>query len=243
MRNQVMMAAGGTGAGVYRMARQNETTAEILLYGHIGPSFWGDSVTAVQFKKDLKALGEVKTIDLRINSEGGSVFDAAAIYNHLKEHSARVVAHVDGMALSAASVVLMAGDERRMAENAFLMIHDPWSVVMGDARSMRKEADLLDSIKDTIVGMYAARTGQDRGQLQRLMADETWMTADEAMESGFIDTISENLKVAAHFDVARFGYAKVPNWAANRSKADKPEPDLERRAKLARMDQYVRKHR
>lgn len=237
----VMMMAGAPGPAVYRLNKVADT-AEILLYGSIGPSFWDDSITGAQFKKDLKALGEVKHIDLRINSEGGSVFDAAAIYNALKDHPASVTAHVDGMALSAASVILQAGDHRIMAENAFVMIHDPWSMVVGDASAMRKEADLLDSIKNTIVGVYVARSGQDRAQVERLMTDETWFTAAEAMDAGFVDEISENLKVAASFDAARYGYKRTPAWAQQRSKADAPPPDLVRRAKLARMTRSKLQH-
>lgn len=212
-------------------------SAEILLYGSIGASWWGDSITAVDFKKELKNLGEIDEISLRINSEGGSVFDAAAIYNSLVEHPARVVAHVDGMALSAASVILMAGEERHMAENAFIMIHDPWSMVAGDSRALRKEADLLDQIKSTIVKMYVDRTGISVEEAEQLMSDETWMTADEAKEKGFIDSITENLKVAASFDATRFN--RVPDWARNRSKTDEPEQNLARRQRLARMNQRV----
>ena len=242
MRNVMMMADNLTTIRGYRMNRRNDS-AEILLYGPIGPSFWGDSITAVQFRKDLKALGEVKAIDLRINSEGGSVFDAAAIYNTLKEHPASVTAHVDGMALSAASVILQAGDQRVMAENAFVMIHDPWSMVVGDASAMRREADLLDSIKDTIVDVYVARSGQDRTQVERMMTDETWMTSEEALQSGFVDQISENLKVAASFDAARYGYRRTPGWAEQRSKADAPPPDLVRRARLAHMTRAQQRHK
>lgn len=234
MRHVMMMAAQRTPA-VYRVNRKANDTAEILLYGPIGPSFWGDSVTGAQFVKDLRALGEVKAIDLRINSEGGSVFDAAAIYNALKENSAEVRAHVDGMALSAASVVLQAGDRRIMAENAMVMIHDPWSMVVGDASQMRKEADLLDSIKQTIVKVYTDRSGHDETAIERMMTDETWMSAEEALSLGFVDEISENLKVAASFDAARCGFRRTPEWARERSKADAPPQDVERRAKLATM--------
>ena len=218
-----------------RFNKKSGKSAEILLYGQIGASWWGDSITAAGFKKELKALGEVDTIDLRINSEGGSVFDAASIYNSLKEHNAYVTAHVDGMALSAASVVLMAGDERVMAENAFVMIHDPWSMVAGDARSMRKEADLLDQIKSTIVRMYTDRTGIDTKEVEDMMSDETWLTSDEALSKGFVDRVSENMKVAASFDATRF--CKVPDWARDRSKAEQPPMDLVRRQRLAHMNQ------
>lgn len=214
--------------------KKGSDSAEILIYGAIGASFWSDSVSAKDFKKQLKELGAVKNLDVRINSEGGSVFDGAAIYNMLVEHEAKVTTHVDGMALSAASVILMAGDDRVMAENAFVMIHDPWSIVLGDSRAMRKEADLLDSIKSTIVKMYVDRSNKDAAEIERMMADETWMTSDEALEHGFVDRVTENLKVAASFDATRFN--RVPEWARERSKTDAPPQDLMRRQRLARMN-------
>lgn len=216
---------------------KNNKRGEITLYGTIGQSWWGESISAIEFKKQLKALGDVDEIELRINSEGGSVFDGAAIYNLLKEHRAKVFAHVDGMALSAASVVLMAGDERIMAENAFVMIHNPWSMVLGGAKDMRKEADLLDQIRSSIIDVYAARASVDKEEIGKMMDEETWLLSDDAIEKGFVDKVSENLKVAACFDATKFSH--VPSWAFDRSKADEPPRDLQRRQRLAHMGKVV----
>jgi ATP-dependent protease ClpP protease subunit len=167
--------------------------AEIFLYDEIGG--WG--VTANQFKDGLLSLGDVKTITLNLSSPGGDVFDGAAIFNLLAKHEAKVIVSVDGMALSAASVVMMAGDEIKLAENAMVMIHDPWSITAGDAAQMRKTADLLDTVKGTIIGVYAARTKNSEQQLAQWMSAETWWTAAEAKAVGFGTEIVPNKSVAA----------------------------------------------
>ena len=185
------------------MARGN-AAAEVLIYDPIGENWYGDGLTAKRFRDDLAALGEVQDITVRINSPGGEVFDGFAIYNALKQHPATVTVHVDGMAASIASVIAMAGDEIRMAENAMLMIHDPWTIAMGSAEDFRRKADLMDQVKGNLVDTYARRTGQDAGRISELMAAETWMTAAQARELGFVDDVTEELQVAARFDVSRF---------------------------------------
>jgi ATP-dependent Clp protease protease subunit len=183
-------------ASGYRVVSRADN-AEIYLYGVIGGDWFGEGVTAKQFADDLKALGAVKKIDLRINSEGGSVFDGKAIYSLLNEHKAKIVTHVDGLAASAASFIAMAGDEINMAEGAFMMIHNAWMLAAGDAREFRKQADMLDTVNGTLVDVYAARTGMDAKKIQTMMNDETWMTAQEAIKNGFATNMVANLKVAA----------------------------------------------
>lgn len=161
--------------------------AELTIYGEIGE--WG--VTAKEVADALKELGNVKAIDLYLNSPGGDVFDGIAIYNKLQQHKAQVTVHIDGMALSAASIVAMAGDRILMAENGMMMIHDPWGIALGNADDMRRMAELLDKSAGTLADTYAARTGKDVDDIRALMADETWMTAAEALEAGFIDEIVE----------------------------------------------------
>jgi hypothetical protein len=124
-------------------------TGEIWLYDQVGEGFFG-GMSAKQFNDELNKLGKVDTVNLRINSPGGSVFDGVAIYNALKRHPARVEVDVDGIAASIASVIAMAGDEIRMASNSMMMIHDPHGFSQGGAGDMRKTADLLDQIKNVI---------------------------------------------------------------------------------------------
>ena len=185
--------------------------AEILIYDEIDP-FWGTG--AKEFAAGLKELGEVTTIHVRINSPGGDVFDGVAIYNLLAQHAAKVIVHVDGLAASIASVIAMAGDEIHLAENALMMIHDPWGSIGGSATEMRAMADLLDTVAATIVTTYAARTGRDAEDIRALMAAETWMDAAEALDQGFADLVTEAKRMAAKFDPKAFGFKNTPDDAS-----------------------------
>ena len=139
---------------------------------------------------------------LRLNSPGGSVFDAVAIYNAIKRHSGTVTVWIDGIAASAASYIAMAGDKVVMPENAFLMIHDPAGVVMGTAIDMRAMAEALDKIKGSLLQGYAAKSGRPQEEIAPLMAAETWLDAKDALDLGFADRIAEPVRIAARFDVA-----------------------------------------
>lgn len=180
----------------YRMETKGDE-AEIYLYGLIGSSWFGDAISARQFAEDLKALGSVKRIDLRINSEGGEVFAGKAIYSLLVKHEAEIVVHVDGLAASAASFVAMAGKEIRIAEGAFMMIHNAWICTCGDAAELRRKADVLDEINDSVIGTYVARTGQDEAAIREMMDAETWMDGQAAVEKGFADILVEGQRMAA----------------------------------------------
>lgn len=173
--------------------------AEIFIFEEIG--YWG--ISAKDFATELKALGDVKTINLHLNSPGGDVFDGAAIYNLLAKHSAEVTVDIDGMALSAASVVALAGDVVRMAENALFMIHDPWSIAMGGKEDMLRAADLLDKVKDTISSVYVAKTGLTKEAVDAAMTAETWYSASEALAAKFVDEVVPNKQMAASFDPSK----------------------------------------
>lgn len=185
------------------------STGEIWLYDQIGPSFWGDGITDKQFQKELSALGKVTTINLRINSPGGDVFHGTTIYNLLKSHPARVVVDIDGLAASIASVVAMAGDEIRIAGNAMMMIHNPHGMAVGDSSEMKRVAALLDQVKVNLADTYAARTGNGRAQVQAWMDDETWLTADAAVQMGFADAVTQEQRVAACFQQLQ-AYRNLP---------------------------------
>lgn len=196
------------GAG-FKLYAKGQKAAEILIYEDVGEGWFG-GVTAKQFADELKALGDVQTIDVRIDSYGGDVFDGLAIYNRLVQHPARVTTHVDGVAASIASIIAMSGDEIRIAENGWLMIHDAWGVAVGNAADMRRQADLLDGVTDKLAGVYAARTGMAVPDVRALMADETWLAADDAVARGFAQTIAQNLRVAAHAVPPVYGFRHVP---------------------------------
>ncbi len=193
----------------YSIKAKGSSSAEIYIYEDVGDSWYG-GVTAAQFAKDLRALGSVDTIDVRINSAGGDVFDGLSIYRLLVDHPARKVMHIDGLAASIASVIAMAGDEIRISEAAFVMIHDAWGVSIGNAAEMRRMADLLDTTSGSITDVYAARTKQGRAQLREWMKDERWFTGAEAITYGFADQMDENLKVAARFDPKQHKFLHAP---------------------------------
>ena len=143
------------------------------------------------FLDEIGALPDEQRITLRINSPGGSVFDAVAIHNALKRHPAGVTVWIDGIAASAASYIAMAGDEVVMPANAFLMIHDPSGMVLGTADDMRAMAEALDKIKTSLVAGYAAKSGGTDADIAELMRKETWFDAEEAVALGFVDRVAE----------------------------------------------------
>ena len=174
--------------------------AEVLIYDEIGAY----GVSARGFLAELGALPDGVPIDLRLNSPGGSVFDAVAIYNALQRHDGTITVWIDGVAASAASYVAMAGDEIVMPENAFLMIHDPSGLVMGTAADMREMADTMDKIAAGMVRGYAARSGRAEEEIAALMAAETWFDAEAALEAGLATRRIEPVRIAASFDIGRY---------------------------------------
>ncbi len=193
-----------------------EAEADVFLYDEIG----GFGVNARDFISQIRASG-AKKINLRINSPGGSVFDGLAIYNFLKEQD--VTVQVDGLAASIASIIAMAGKEVRIASNGFLMIHNPWGGAMGDSEEMRQTADLLDKIRDSLVGTYAKKTGKDAETIKRWMDEETWFSAEEAKENGFVDMITDEVS----FSASVRSFKKAP---AILNKPSHTAPDAAKRA-------------
>lgn len=140
------------------------------------------------FKEELSQF-KGKDITVWIDSYGGSVFAAAGIYNALKEHDGKVTVKIDSKAMSAASVIAMAGDEVLMSPMAVMMIHNPLTAAYGNMHDLRKVADVLDTIKESIVNAYALKTGRSRNKISQMMDDETWMSANVAVKEGFADGI------------------------------------------------------
>lgn len=197
-----------------------QKSAEVFIYGDIGDSWFGESVTAAEFVKDFAAI-DATDITVRINSYGGSVSDGIAIYNAMKRHKATVTTAVDGVALSIASLIAMAGDKVEMADNAMLMIHAPWGGVMGNAAVMREYADVLDKMAGAMASSYAARSGQSLDAIMALLTDgeDHWFTAEEALAAGFATDITAALAIAASAkEITQPGF-----WAA-RAKASMPAP-------------------
>lgn len=190
-------------------AKEDDGASEIWIYDEIG--IWG--IDAKDFVKELSAI-KSKKIDMHINSPGGDVFDGAAIYNEIKRHSADVTTYIDGIAASIASVIALAGNQVYMAENALYMMHNPWGMVLGNAEDMRKQADVLDKVRDTMLGAYTAKSGNDKKDIIALLDAETWLSAEEALEEGFIDEISGKMDMAACAKfapvMAKMGFKNIP---------------------------------
>lgn len=171
-----------------------EGSSNLYLEGEIASeTWWGDEVTPEAFRTELRQMKGDLTVHL--NSPGGDVFAGVAIYNALKDYTkGKVVVKVDGLAASIASVVAMAGDEIIMSPGSMMMIHNPWSIGVGSSDELRKAADTLDQIKDSILPIYTDRSGLSEDEVKDLMDAETWMTAEKAVELGFADTVQKATK-------------------------------------------------
>lgn len=178
-------------------------SAEILIYGDIGESWYGDSVLAKDFVKDIAAL-DVESITIRVNSYGGSVTDGIAIHNAIKRHKAHVTVVIDSVAYSIASLIAMAGDTVEMAENALLMVHAPWGYASGNSAVLREYADMLDTWAQAMSTSYAAKTGRDQAEMLALLTDgqDHYYTAQQAIAEKFVDAIVTAMPLAASLDRA-----------------------------------------
>lgn len=189
---------------------------EMYIYQEIGDEDWG-GISARTVRDELKKVGAVKDLDIFINSPGGGVFEGFAIYNQLMRHPAKKTVFVDGVAASIASVIMLAGERRVVAENADVMIHDPWGIGFGNSRDMRKVADTLDQIRDNVLDTYFSRTGYDRAKLSQMMADETWFDAKKSLEMGFATEIAGATTAQANFSMmAKFKNAPQKYVAASK---------------------------
>ncbi|KWE65017.1 peptidase S14 [Burkholderia ubonensis] len=182
---------------------------EIRIYGDIG--FWGTDADLFASKLD-EVAATATSIVVAINSMGGDVFDAFTIYNALRRHAGKVTGRVDGVAASAASLILMACDTIVMPSNAMLMIHNPHTVAAGEAEDFRRLADLLDSTGANILAAYVQRSGLSDDDVRAMMNAETWLTASQAKEQGFCDSIEEPISIAAYAGAARLAarFSAVP---------------------------------
>lgn len=199
-------------------AKESESgEAEIWFYGYISEYSWfEDDITPGLFKKDLNKLGG-KPVTIRINSGGGEVFAASAIRAMIMDYKGKVTTRIEGLAASAASYVAMAGDVVKMQDSAFFMIHDPWTVAIGGVEDFKRAMELLKTVKNGIIETYQAKTQADVVTLSRWMSNETWFTAQEALQNGFVDEVisapsKEALADASMFAIANAvrGYERAP---------------------------------
>lgn len=210
------LLAGETRFDSVRAADAVTPLVQMYLYDEIGPF----GVTPGDFVAELMPHGSAP-VDLHVSSPGGDVFDGIAILNSLRAYPGRVTAYVDGIAASAASFVIMGADEVVMGGNAELMIHDAWGLCMGDAADMRDAAATLERVSDNIADIYASKTahlgtGQHvAAEWRRRMRDETWYSAEQAVDAGLADRVAGRVTVGASYDLSRFN---------NRPAAGRPVP-------------------
>lgn len=174
-------------------------TVEVFVYDDIG--FFG--ITAKDFIDSIRALPAASALNVRINSLGGSVFDAVAIFNFLRNRG-NVETTVDGVAASAASVIAMAGSKRTMGEGSFLMVHNPWNYAAGDAAELRDQADVLDKIAGSLAAIYSKATGIAEDAIRKLMDSESWIDGKTAKADGWVTNLADAPAAQARISANRF---------------------------------------
>lgn len=213
---------------------ERETT--ILLYDAIvatqEQADWWGGVAADSFVKTVAAL-DADVIHLRINSPGGDVFAARAMETALRQHKAKIHVHIDGVAASAASFLMLAGDEIAIAQGGFVMIHQASTFAWGNADDLQASIDLLRKVDGSQLDSFEAATGQSREQLQAWLSAETWFTASEAVSLGFAHKIAESApKATASWDLSAYANAPRLEPAPLADPVDDPVPHSDPRARL-----------
>lgn len=208
---------------------KEKQTATLNIYGDITSWPWLDTdVSAANLSKQLEALGDVEQIDVYINSYGGEVAEGLAIYNALRRHKAKVTTYCDGFACSIASVIFMAGDERIMNESSLLMIHNAWTMAVGNSAELRKQADDLEKITQASVEAYKSHSSLSEEEIKNLMDNETWILPEEALSYGFATTVdrTENEKASQSAWLQLFNIIKAHQEKED-NEDEEPENDLD----------------
>jgi ATP-dependent Clp protease protease subunit len=215
---------------VFRDAGQTESgETELELFGPVSEfTWWGDEITPAAFKKDLYSKGAGGPVTVLVNSPGGEVVAASMIRSFLQEYPGNVTADIIGMAASAATIVVTGADHVRMRESALFMIHDPSALAFGTIDEIKQVLSILNTVKESIVETYISKTGLDEAKISRMMTNETWMTAKEAKDFGFVDeVVTGSLRKAPKmvgFANCLKNYANVPA-ALLSSEQEKPATD------------------
>jgi len=214
---------------------------ELEFFGPISEYSWSeDGISPQRLSDDLKEKGAGRPIRLKINSPGGEAFAAQAIRSILRDYTGKVTADIIGLAASAATIVVTGADFIEMRQGAMIMVHDPWTCICGSAEEMRKNADVLDSIKESILAIYQKRTQKSHDELSKMMTDETWLTADQAKEAGFVDVVTDGYKSQARNSIPKNsrvgflnclrGYQHLPDEIKNEYLANDQDPITENEA-------------
>lgn len=179
--------------------KKSAKVADVYIFDEIG-SFGVNAQSFISEIKDYKNT----PLNVHLNCVGGDVFEGMAIYNVLKKRSARTTVYIEGIAASMGSVVALAADEVIMAENSLFMIHNAWGGAMGEADDLKRTAGVLEKISNEIASIYVKKTNLPLNEVKEMMDEETWLNAQEALDLGFINSVSDAIKVAAKYDVSKF---------------------------------------
>ncbi|EJR06579.1 hypothetical protein II5_02402 [Bacillus cereus MSX-A1] len=201
-------------------AEAKADSLDITIYGDIGESWWSDSTSAVDIERTLKATS-ANVININLNSPGGDVFDGIAIYNQLKNHPAKIIINVDGLAASAASIIAMAADELIMNTGSMLMIHEASTWTWGTKLDIRKTLNALEGIDKSLADIYMTRYQGDRTEIETMIANETWFTANEAVEFGLAHKVNEHVENNEVIDPEEFKNNVLQNFR-NKNKQHEP---------------------
>jgi len=236
---------------IHNKATENEPeSVELRIEGDIvdDDDVWiyelfGESAASPNAFKDELNQFKGKDITVSISSYGGSVFAAAGIYNALKDHKGKITTKIDDKAMSAASVIAMAGDEIQMSPVAIMMIHNPLTMAYGNMHDLRKTADILDTVKDSIINAYMTKTGRSRNKISQMMDDESWLSAKAAVKEGFADTVlyQEDNSAVQNFNINRLAIVNSANQSIKHAieifdKPDEPDNKTEKEKLLMELD-------
>lgn len=221
--NLFKLLVANKGRGFFKAEKPEQSDeATIYLYDVIVSDDWWGGITPLAFMKELAAI-TAPTIHLRINSPGGDVFAARAMQQAIREHSSHIVAHIDGLAASAATFLPMVTDESVISPGSIFMIHNAWTIAMGNALDFRKTADLLEKIDGSIAADYAKKTKMDNQAIVDWMAAETYFMDQEAVDNGFIDRLAESSPAKNKIDWDLSAYLHAPALE-NSEKPEEPIP-------------------
>lgn len=209
-QSRIVASADNTEIYIYDAIVSDEETAQ-----------WWGGVSAEALVPAIRAI-KGGTVHLRINSPGGDVFAAQAICQAIRDTGAKVIAHIDGFAASAATVIATAADEVEISDGGFFMIHNAWTWAMGNANDLTATVALLSKIDGTLAAQYAKKSGMAVDDVRAAMDAETWYTAEEAVAAGLVDRIATGKKAQASWDMS--AYAKAPK--VEQPSSEEPDPAI-----------------
>lgn len=198
----------------FQIKNSTPESSEINLFGEIGESWFSEGITMQSVSDQIKNLAS-ESIILNISSLGGDVNHALAIHDILKTHKAKVTANVIGATASAGTIVALGADEVKMSENALFLVHNAWTISAGNAEDMRKTANDLDTFDSRIVNIYKKKTKKNKAEIEKLMSEEKWITADEAKDFGFIDSVYKPTKALNKADIEKLQNKLLPKLPDN----------------------------